>query len=226
MAQVLHEFPSVPLPICAEALRRGESQAAACMLLKDFEDQVCSVVTSLAKRVVSSKGMENMAILPQEECQEISRLALDSTGWNPDQAFNLAEGHALSLIQVRREIAMLQQRGRNQALAAVQAEGEPGEVATALSALDATNNLQDLPAAVLLAQLQDCDMKPAEAARQLWAQQTGQFDGPDGYEGPPRPPPAPPPPRVPKQDTKGMSRLSPRKRRDRKGKDGEKCVSM
>lgn len=44
--------------------------------------------------------------------------------------------------------------------------------------------------------------------------------------GPPRPPPAPPPPRAPKQDTKGMSRLSPRKRRDRKGKDGEKCVSM
>lgn len=43
--------------------------------------------------------------------------------------------------------------------------------------------------------------------------------------GPPRPPPAPPPPRAP-QDTKGMSRLSPRKRRDRKGKDGEKCVSM
>lgn len=65
----------------------------------------------------------------------------------------------------------------------IQRQGEPGEVATALSALDATNNLQDLPAAVLLAQLQDCDMKPAEAARQLWAQQTGQFDGPDGYEG-------------------------------------------
>jgi len=33
-------------------------------------------------------------------CMFPPRLALDSTGWNPDQAFNLAEGHALSLIQV------------------------------------------------------------------------------------------------------------------------------
>ena len=39
-------------------------------------------------------------IFSHVSCMFPPRLALDSTGWNPDQAFNLAEGHALSLIQV------------------------------------------------------------------------------------------------------------------------------
>ncbi|CAK9050424.1 unnamed protein product, partial [Durusdinium trenchii] len=56
IALVRSEFPSAPLAICAEALRRGEGQAAACILLKDFEDKVCSLVTALAHRVVSSRG--------------------------------------------------------------------------------------------------------------------------------------------------------------------------
>ena len=61
MAQILHEFPSVPLPICAEvetkrcgmgceALRRGEGQAAACSLLKDF--QVSSFDLNLANSII------------------------------------------------------------------------------------------------------------------------------------------------------------------------------
>ncbi|CAL1171843.1 unnamed protein product [Cladocopium goreaui] len=229
MAQVLRQFPSVPLAICAEALRRGESAAAACMLLKDFEDQVCSLVSSLATRVSSTKGKESASILTTAECQEISRLALESASWNPDVAFTLAESHALSLIQVRREIALLLQAGRSQAVATLQSE-EPGEVATALSALDAMNDLQNLPPSVLLAQLQDCDMNPSAAARQLVAQQTGT----GGYEGEGKPRPAPPPPPVPPvparpRPAERMSRLSPRKKKDgtgRKGKDGKDCVTM
>jgi len=228
MAQVLHQFPSVPLAICAEALRRGESAAAACMLLKDFEDQVCSLVSSLATRVSSTKGKESASILTTAECQEISRLALESASWNPDVAFTLAESHALSLIQVRREIALLLQAGRSQAVATLQSEEEPGEVATALSALDAMNDLQNLPPSVLLAQLQDCDMNPSAAARQLVAQQTGT----GGYEGEGKPRPAPPPPVPPvpaRPRPERMSRLSPRKKKDgtgRKGKDGKDCVTM
>eukprot|EP00435_Cladocopium_sp_Y103_P067648 s109_g30.t1 len=231
MAEVLHQFPSVPLAICAEALRRGEEAAAACMLLKDFEDQVCSLVASLATRVSSTKGKESASILTTAECQEISRLALEAASWNPDVAFTLAESHALSLIQMRREIAFLLQPGRSQAVATLQAEEEPGEVATALSALDAMNDLQNLPPSVLLAQLQDCDMNPSAAARQLVAQQTGA----DGYEGKVRPAPAPPPPVPPVPPVRPrpaeprMSRLSPRKKKDgtgRKGKDGKDCVTM
>ena len=84
--------------------------------------------------------------------------------------------------------------------------------------------------------LQDCDMNPAAAARQLVAQQTGQAaQGADGYESKaPAPPPRPPPPAPPVRPEGRMSRLSPRKKgkdgsagcAGRKGKDGKDCVTM
>ena len=43
---------------------------------------------------------------------------------------------------------------------------EPGEVATALSALDAMNDLQNLPPSVLLAQLQE--MYFFEQGKNIW----------------------------------------------------------
>eukprot|EP00913_Durusdinium_trenchii_P026573 g24929.t1 len=106
IALVRSEFPSAPLAICAEALRRGEGQAAACILLKDFEDKVCSLVTALAHRVVSSRGRE-VEELTASECKEVSMLALEAAEWNPDLAFALAESYALSVIQVRREGLLL-----------------------------------------------------------------------------------------------------------------------
>ncbi|CAJ1405592.1 unnamed protein product [Effrenium voratum] len=207
LAHVCHQFPSVPLALCAEALRRGESQAAACMMLQDFQDQVCRVVSALAQRASNGQGE---ALGPQE-CLDIARLALEAAEWSPDNAFILAESYALGVLQVRKELGLLQ---KSQAFA-VQQEKEESKLATALSALDAVNELQTLPPRTLLAHLQDCDMNPAKAVAQLWSQQTGE-------QGIPRKPALPKPP------GRGARSTTPNKKgRDSRDREKRKdCVTM
>ena len=59
---------------------------------------MCSLVASQAARVSKSAG-ERCPSLTMEECQEISRLALEAAEWTPDLSFTLAESYALSVLQ-------------------------------------------------------------------------------------------------------------------------------
>eukprot|EP00931_Biecheleriopsis_adriatica_P041725 TRINITY_DN23818_c0_g1_i1.p1 TRINITY_DN23818_c0_g1~~TRINITY_DN23818_c0_g1_i1.p1 ORF type:complete len:996 (+),score=291.71 TRINITY_DN23818_c0_g1_i1:22-2988(+) len=210
LADVKRRFPQAPLVVCAEALRRGDGQAsAAVMLLSEFQERLSGFVKAVAKKVsrplkvgggysgFSSSDSERAeaAQLSDEDVKEVSRLALEAADWNPDLAFCSAESFVLGLIQVRRELAVLEKRARLRAMTIVHAREDEQDktMAAALAALDALEALQEpanLAPDAMLAALQECDMAPVTAAACIFFRCTGLH--PEGGKKLPPPPPRPP----------------------------------
>lgn len=188
LLEVVQEFPSAPLPVCAEALKHSDDHpGAACELLRERKARVEGLVakvmetahkcdkgksqTSHSQTTYTDINSFSCARL-ERDCAAVASLALEVSEWNSAVAFPAAESFALGLMQIRSELLRIQACLRERALAIAQKPSAPEDlVASALSALDAldvTEKQMDIvPPDVLLTALQEQNLNPHEVAGRL-----------------------------------------------------------
>jgi len=183
---VRRRYQGTPAALCSEALRRSDFHGeTACTLLQEFENRVQDLVGRIGMHPSlehkgekhSSAGLAEAACMRDDEVPVVARLALNAAEWNPSVAFVTAEGYALGLVRTRRELQLLDQRQRPQAVDAIQRQtgADEVEMTAALSTIDAMDALRQANPATILTALENARMCSSEAAAALWQERVGRL---------------------------------------------------